>query len=378
MEINIKKIVIGFVFLVFAVFLILSLIGFLSPKEEDIILFENSNKFEEEKDGSEIVLDENLDFDNDGLVDKLEKAIGTSFEKNDTDEDGFEDLEEIKNGYSPLVAGAEGKLSEEDFSALKEKIKIVDAVFYEKIFSNQEKPIVSSAPETLSSSVLSPVAVDLSGPAVFKEEVSLSNKNWKYAFYAPANLDMNKKQTLLIGLHGFGGKAAEYIKFWQSDADKGGFLVVVLQDYSKIYPSGSTVVSYPWLEISDFTKAAIADVEKKYKIGYGKIFLTGYSAGASSAYIVALDSGIKFRGVIPIGGYLPLDAGILDKLSKAKDVNFYVVHGADDVGVDSTITQEKILLQYGAKMEFKTLQGVSHGYPAAEHENILKWMEGLQ
>lgn len=217
----------------------------------------------------------------------------------------------------------------------------------------------------------------LSGPAVFKEEVSLSNKNWKYSFYAPADIDLNKERPLVIGLHGFGGKAKDYIRFWQSDADKNGFLVIALQAYSKTYPGGAMVESYPWLEISDFAKAALANVLKKYKIDENKIFLTGYSAGSSAAYIVALDSGIKFRGVIPIDGYLPLEAGIIDKLSKAKDVNFYVVHGTSDAETEAVIKQEKILLQYGAKMEFKTLPGVSHEYPAAEHENIAKWIIGL-
>lgn len=229
------------------------------------------------------------------------------------------------------------------------------------------------------STTSSDLPVALSGPAIFKEEVSLSNKNWKYSFYAPADLDMNKEQVLIIGLHGFEDNAKDYIKHWQSDADKNDFLVAALQAYPKTYPSGSTVESYPWLEISDFIKAVLANIEKKYKINENKIFLTGYSDGAVASYIIALDSGIKFRGVIPIDGYLPLEAGIIDKLSRAKDVDFYVAHSVGDAGIDAVINQEKILLQYGAKMEFKILSDVLIGeYPAGEHENILKWMEGLK
>jgi len=226
---------------------------------------------------------------------------------------------------------------------------------------------------------IAPVPINpvLSSPAIFKEEISLSNKNWKYAFYAPADIDMNKEQVLVIGLHGFGDKAKDYIRFWQSDADKNGFLVAALQAYPKIYPNGSAVESYPWLEISDFTRAALANIEKKYKIDANKIFLAGYSTGATASYILALDSGLKFRGVILIDGYLPLDAGIIDKLSRAKNVNFYIVHEADQADAKAAAAQEKILLQYGAKMEFKMLKGVGHEYPAAEQENILKWMKKL-
>jgi hypothetical protein len=53
----------------------------------------------------------------------------------DTDGDGFSDLNEIKSGYSPFVAGAAGKLTSEELEIFKEKIKNADAEFYNKIFA---------------------------------------------------------------------------------------------------------------------------------------------------------------------------------------------------------------------------------------------------
>lgn len=376
MQIGSKQIIIGANPQILTISVIILLGGFLFYVRESNylagflgnILSQNNNKIVE-------AVNENLDTDNDGLTDKMEKLIGTDFEKKDTDGDGYLDLEEIKNGYSPFVASPQGRFSLEEFAALKEKIKNIDQDFYEKTFILQNSPIVSASPEALITPV--PIKPLLSGPAVFKEEVSLSNKNWKYSFYAPANIDLNKERSLVIGLHGFEGKSADYIRYWQSDADKNGFLVAVLQAYSKTYPGGATVESYPWLEISDFTKAVKENIEKKYKIDENRIFITGYSSGASASYIIALDSGIKFKGVIPIDGYLPLEAGIIDKLSKAKNVNFYVAHRFNDKATKATINQEKILLQYGAKMEFRFTKNATDEYPAAEHENILKWTNGL-
>lgn len=375
MEIGGKKIVIGPRALVLVGLSVLVLIGvFVSLKKGSFLeKSPNSSKAPE-------IADMNLDIDNDGIPDRIEKVIATSIEKIDTDGDGYMDLEEVENSYSPIIASPGGKLLPEEFSALKEEIKNIDQEFYEKTFAKKNDLAVSSLlsasldPEPSAS--LTPVI--LSGPAIFKGEVSLSNKNWKYSFYAPADLDTGKEYSLMIGLHGFEGKAVDFIKYWQSDADKNKFLVAILQAYPKTYPNGATIESYPWLEIGDFTKAVLANIEKKYKIDENRIFLTGYSAGASTSYILALDSGIKFKGVIPIDGYLPLEAGIIDKLNKAKDVNFYVVHGADDADQKAVVSQEKILLQYDAKMEFKILPGVAHEYPASEHENILKWIEGLK
>lgn len=78
----------------------------------------------------------NLDTDSDGIPDVVEKAIGTNLSKMDTDNDSFNDLPEIKNGYSPIIAGASGKYTPEQWQAVKDKIKAVDSKFYENVFGN--------------------------------------------------------------------------------------------------------------------------------------------------------------------------------------------------------------------------------------------------
>lgn len=85
-----------------------------------------------------------IDSDSDGILDIVENAIGTDPKKLDTDGDSFNDLAEIKSGYSPLVAGSAGKLSPQDFQILKDKIKAADKEFYEREFGIL--PIVSQSP----------------------------------------------------------------------------------------------------------------------------------------------------------------------------------------------------------------------------------------
>ena len=53
--------------------------------------------------GNLSISDTLLDTDQDGLNNNLENAIGTNPEKNDTDEDGYDDLTEITNNYNPLT-----------------------------------------------------------------------------------------------------------------------------------------------------------------------------------------------------------------------------------------------------------------------------------
>lgn len=103
-------------------------------------------------------IDLNPDTDSDNIPDAVEKAIGTNPGKMDTDSDGYNDLPEIKNGYSPLAAGGIGKYTPEQWQALKDKIKAADAGFFDKEFgispvsSQSPSPTASLAP----SSTISP------------------------------------------------------------------------------------------------------------------------------------------------------------------------------------------------------------------------------
>jgi len=81
----------------------------------------------------EAEVDKNLDADKDGLPDYMEKIIGTDADNSDTDGDGYDDLEEIKNGYDPL---SDKKYAEEEWQAVKDKIKAADEGFYNEVFGN--------------------------------------------------------------------------------------------------------------------------------------------------------------------------------------------------------------------------------------------------
>lgn len=80
-----------------------------------------------------------VDTDNDGLPDSIEIAVGTDMNKTDTDGDIYTDSNEIKNGYSPFVAGTAGKYTEEGWNEIKGKILAASTDFYAEFFREPDK-----------------------------------------------------------------------------------------------------------------------------------------------------------------------------------------------------------------------------------------------
>lgn len=108
---------------------------YLMQKNEDDVPVENSKSSETPLP----TIDAALDSDSDTIPDAVEIAIGTDPDKMDTDGDTYFDLDEIKSGYSPIIAGVAGKYTPEEWQTLKNKIKAADGDFYANEIELTEK-----------------------------------------------------------------------------------------------------------------------------------------------------------------------------------------------------------------------------------------------
>lgn len=86
--------------------LVFSLLGIFLISTIFLLVFfvsKNKNQARESVQFSQIIND-NIDTDGDGLLDREENTLGTNIYDKDTDKDGFEDGEEVQKGYNPLRA----------------------------------------------------------------------------------------------------------------------------------------------------------------------------------------------------------------------------------------------------------------------------------
>ena len=125
------------IILLIAVILIIigsSAVYFLFLNKEDdskLPIEENTEVLEDQK---EVEIDKELDTDQDGLPDYIEKILGTDSDKIDTDGDTYSDFEEIKNGYNPLNGE---KYTDDEWGVVREEIRNENYEYFIKNFINK-------------------------------------------------------------------------------------------------------------------------------------------------------------------------------------------------------------------------------------------------
>ncbi len=82
-------------------------------------------------------ISDKLDTDNDGLTDKVEKMLKSDPFKADTDGDGYNDFDELKNGYSPMIQRPWDRYETENFEKVKKDIKYVNEDVYRNLFGEK-------------------------------------------------------------------------------------------------------------------------------------------------------------------------------------------------------------------------------------------------
>jgi len=158
--------------------------------------------------------------------------------------------------------------------------------------------------------------------------------------------DPQKKQTLVIGLHGRGNTPEEFITIWQDAGISPDFIFAAPQAH---YPFlFNNKVGYSW-NLRAAEDVGIFDTTSKMSIGYiaetvlklserlpaGDVYLLGFSQGASFALQVGLRHYRNLRGILSFSGFLPTDffeSANFDP-DAAKSLRIFLAHGSRDKSI---------------------------------------------
>ncbi len=178
------------------------------------------------------------------------------------------------------------------------------------------------------------------------EQLLLEGKKVQRAIIKlPEDWSPTSSYTLLITLHGNGGKAITLASLFSNftkekiiiAAPEGQYPKLVSSDlcYSWFYPTNDKSI---WEKADMMTIENILNVIDKVSSKYpiGDIFILGFSQGVSLAYMIAFTKPELFKGVIAIGGYLPeIDSNgstiTTKKIEAAKNLKLLIGIGNDDM-----------------------------------------------
>jgi len=151
----------------------------------------------------------------------------------------------------------------------------------------------------------------------------------RYWLYLPSSYKQGVKFPLLIMLHGGGGtgKGAMTETDWTATAEKQGFIVAfpdaVPRDPGK--PSSFRNNAQAWNDGSGrfpsqksvddvaFLKLMVEQISSKYGVDNSRVFITGFSNGASMAFRAAAELSSIFAAAAPVAGALWFDSVKLEK-----------------------------------------------------------------
>jgi predicted esterase len=183
--------------------------------------------------------------------------------------------------------------------------------------------------------------------------------------YLLAVPDTQKTRPLLVSLHGTDDKPSHALNAWLGAARE-----------SRIFLLCPAPSSRNWDPSKDQPRIhkLIQQVTQKYRIDRRRIYLTGFSSGATLASILALSKTTRFAAVLLNSGHFPADLEIPSGSSK---VAIHILHGAKDVVFPPTEARRhaKRLRDAGLLVSYTELGGMGHSYVTArQRREMLAWL----
>lgn len=157
------------------------------------------------------------------------------------------------------------------------------------------------------------------GPGQHTLTLTVAGLERTYIVHVPPSYDSRRPLPLVVMLHGGGGtaKAAIWETGWTEKADRAGFLAVFPNAMSRDPSRRSSFATNPqlWNDGSDrfypgqkapddisFITALLDDLSTRFVVDKRRVFVTGFSNGASMSFLVGAQLSNRIAAIAPVAG----------------------------------------------------------------------------
>ena len=207
-------------------------------------------------------------------------------------------------------------------------------------------------------------------PKHFLENMEF-NKRVRYLLYYPDNLDLSKKNPLVVYIHGAGECGANTSKMYR---ENGKFVNNMrkgrLKDAIYLAPQCNCQDGNFYICEKDFIDL-INKVASEYNVNTNKISLTGISSGGSSAQRLLSKNPGFFSGAALLAPYIT--TGNADSY---KNLKIAVFIGTLDALHNDGKAHSEILKSRGVDIKFYSVTGVGHVLESSVYDstNVVEWL----
>jgi len=182
----------------------------------------------------------------------------------------------------------------------------------------------------------------------------------------PKQYDSKKKWPLIIGFHGAGGTGDMFLnKRWEQISNEKGYLVIAPK---------STGNTWDMMKDEEFVLACLDDFKKIYQIDTSRVYLTGFSAGASMALLFGMKNFERFAALAMVGG--GEQTGPINPNTAALSL-YFLVGEKDQTTKDAVKILSGQLEQQGFNVKYEEMTNVGLDWPADTSGKIINWFESL-
>jgi len=220
-----------------------------------------------------------------------------------------------------------------------------------------------------------------------------ASKLIKCRIQLPKNYNPQKSYTLLIGLHGNGGRADDFIQLWNGFKNQDFIFAAPQGPYRKHKRPDTKNEQYSWdIDVQDkelwkrgdpLSEEYILEnanhISKQYNIK--NTYLLGFSQGAAYAYLTGIKHPDLFKGIICFAGKIPetdKSYSILSKddIKQGNKLKVFIAHGTRDSAIKHQVSlnSKSILEKYGYDVEFSSFSG-GHTIPPEILQQAEQWMK---
>ena len=182
--------------------------------------------------------------------------------------------------------------------------------------------------------------------------------------YVPPSYQPDRTTALLVGLHGAGHGADEQMTLLRDSANRWNFVVLAPESRGETWNVTGNGEDIPFIE------RALGHVFEMAKVDRSRIWIEGFSDGASSALSIGLTNGDLFRRIVAFS------PGYLAPNGHRGRPRIFVSHGTRDTVLPIDRTSRPIvakLKEQGYDVRFDVFDG-PHTVPADTLQRATRWL----